>query len=96
MIERATRRYPADITGEEGGRRTSLPSPAKREREPGVDLREVLNTTHYITRTDGACRMLPSKSKYHAAPYFAPKPHSTVYAVRNTMSVSSHGDRYLI
>ena len=59
-IERKTRRYPTDLTDEEWGRIAPLlPTPAKRGRKPGVDLRAVLNAIRYMTRSGGGWRMLP-------------------------------------
>ena len=59
-IERKTKRYPTDLTDEEWARIAPLlPEPAKRGREPGVDLCQVLDAIRYMTRTGGGWRMLP-------------------------------------
>jgi putative transposase len=59
-IEQKTQRYPTDLTDEEWERiQPFLPSPARRGRKPGVDLREVLNAIRYIARAGCGWRMLP-------------------------------------
>ena len=59
-IERKTKRYPTDLTDAEWARVAPLlPKPAKRGRKPDVDLREVLNSIRYMTRSGGGVRMLP-------------------------------------
>src|SRR5208283_3336563 len=59
-IEKKTKRYPTDLTDEEWERIAPfLPSPARRGRKIGVDLREVLNAIRYIARAGCGWRMLP-------------------------------------
>jgi putative transposase len=59
-IEKRTKRYPTDLTDEEWERMMPfLPTPAKKGRKPGVDLREVLNAIRYIARAGCSWRMLP-------------------------------------
>ena len=59
-IEKKTKRYSSDLTGEERERiKPLLPRPAKNGRKPGVDLREVLNAILYMARCGGGWRMLP-------------------------------------
>ena len=59
-IERKTKCYPTDLTDGEWARIAPLlPEPARLGREPGVDLREVLDAIRYMTRTGGGWRMLP-------------------------------------
>ena len=51
--------YPTDLTDEEWERIAPfLPSPARRGRKPGVELREVLNAIRYIARAGCGWRML--------------------------------------
>lgn len=60
MIERKTKRYPTDLTDEEWAWIAPLlPTPSKRGRKPGVDMREILNAIRYMTRSGGGWRMLP-------------------------------------
>lgn len=60
-IAKKTKRYPSDLTDEEWERIAPfLPRPAKKDRKPGVDLREVLNAIRYMARSGGGWRMLPS------------------------------------
>ena len=60
MIERKTKRYPTDLTDEEWVRIAPLlPNPSKRGRNPGVDMREILNAIRYVARSGGGWRMLP-------------------------------------
>jgi transposase len=59
-IERKTKRYPSDLTGEEWERIAALlPKPSRRGRKPSVAMQEVLNAIRYTTRSGGGWRMLP-------------------------------------
>src|SRR6202008_2181610 len=59
-IARKTKRYPSDLTDEEGERiKPLLPRPPRRGRKPTVDLREILNAIRYMARSAGGWRMLP-------------------------------------
>ncbi len=54
-------RYPTDLTDAEWERvRPLLPRPAKRGREPVVDLREILNAIRYLARAGCGWRMRPT------------------------------------
>ena len=57
--EKNTKRYPSDLTDEEWERIAPLlPKPAKKGREPGVDMREIVNAIRYMARSGGGWRML--------------------------------------
>ncbi len=59
-IERKTKRYPTDLTDEEGARGDPvMPKPARTGRQREVDLREVLNAIRSLARTGCGWRMLP-------------------------------------
>jgi transposase len=59
-IAKKTKRYPSDLTDQEWERIAPLlPEPAKKGRQPEVDLREVLNAIRYMARSGGGWRMLP-------------------------------------
>ena len=59
-IEKKTRRYPTDLTDEEGSQvEPLLPKPGTTGRQRRIDLREVLNAIRYLARTGCGWRMLP-------------------------------------
>lgn len=59
-IERRTKRYPSDLTNEEGERiGPLLPQHCAAGRPRRTDLREVLNALGYLVRTGCGWRMLP-------------------------------------
>src|ERR1700710_1870293 len=60
-IARRTKRYPTDLTEEEGERiKPLLPKAPKRGRKISVDLREMLNAIRYMARSGGGWGMLPT------------------------------------
>ena len=51
-IEWKAKRYPSDLTDEEWAQIAPLlPKPSRHERKPGMDPREAVNTTRYMTRS---------------------------------------------
>ena len=59
-IEKKTRRYPTDLTGEEWSQvEPLLPKRGRTGRRRRIDLREVLNAIRYLARTGCGWRMLP-------------------------------------
>jgi transposase len=78
-IAKKTKRYPSDLTDEEWERIAPLLlRPAKKDRKPAVDLREVLNAIRYMVRSGGGWRMLPRDFP----------PWQTVYVLADTRSDS--------
>lgn len=62
-VGRKTKRYPSDLTDEEWRLiepRLPRPPTRGRGRRPKVDLGEVLNALHSVTRLGGGWRMLPT------------------------------------